>query len=197
MIRQIFVVILLHVATVSLTAQDSKPVAKQKNKCLCGFQSLVQGGLIEGEIGPSWNLQTINGAYYKGWFTGVGLGLDYYMMRTIPLFLDIRKDLFNKRRTPFLYADAGMHFEWLKTKEKPGWGSSDYDMKFYYDLGLGYKLEIGNNDAILVSVGYSVKKLREERMIVLQCIQAPCNSSKDYYNYTFSRLSFKVGWQFR
>lgn len=182
---------------VPVSAQDKQPAAKSASKCSCGFQSVIQGGLLEGGTGPSWNLQTLNGAYYKTWFAGIGVGLDYYMMRTIPWFVDVRKELFKKRRTPFLYADAGIHFDWLKSKEKPGWGSGDYNRGLYYDAGAGYKLGLGVRDALLISVGYTLKTLREERLLVPQCIQAPCNPSVEYYNYTFTRLNLKVGWQFR
>lgn len=179
------------------TAQTESKPAQQGKKCSCGFQSIIQGGLIEGNAGPSWNIQTVNGVHYKTWFAGVGVGLDYYLMRTIPLFIDVRKDIFKKSRTPFLYADAGIHFDWLKSSEKPFWGSSDYNRGLYYDLGGGYKITLKSANALFISAGYSLKRLSEERTTFPQCIQAPCNPSKEYYNYDFKRLSLKVGWQFR
>jgi len=192
-----FFAIIISCITFPLSAQIKDKPVKNNGSCSCGFQSLLPGGLLEGASGPSWNLQTINGIYYKTWFAGIGIGLDYYTMRTIPLFLDVRKELFRKNRTPFLYADGGIHFDWLKTREKPGWGSSEYNRGFYYDLGFGYKLGFANKDAIFVSAGYTMKSLREERMLAVQCIQFPCSPTKEYYSYKFSRLSLKVGWQFR
>ena len=195
MCRILFFAIMLSVTSFSLYAQDRETTANKPKGCSCGFQSLLQGGLLEGAAGPSWSLQTINGVHYKSWFAGIGVGLDYYTMRTIPLFLDVRKEIFRKNRTPFLYADGGIQFDWLKTKEKRGWGSSEYDRGFYYDVGAGYKLGFGKRDALLVSAGYTMKALREELVVNPQCNEPPCNP--DYYNYTFKRLSFKVGWQFR
>ncbi|MBC7826698.1 MAG: hypothetical protein H7122_03045 [Chitinophagaceae bacterium] len=192
-----FLAIVISLSTFSLSAQDKQQPVKSKGNCSCGFQSLLQVGLLEGASGPSWSLQTVNGIYYKSWFAGIGGGLDYYTMRTIPLFLDVRKELFRKTRTPFLYADAGIHFDWLKAKEKPGWGKSEYDRGFYYDAGFGYKLGFANRDAILLSLGYTMKRLREERVVTIQCTQPPCDPSTDYYKYKFSRLSLKIGWQFR
>lgn len=183
--------------SVPLCAQVVEQRTAKKRKCDCGFQSMAQGGLLNGAAGASWNLQTINGAYYKGWFAGIGVGLDHYTIRTIPLFIDVRKDLFNRKRTPFLYADAGIHFDWLRTKEKPTGGGAEYSRRLYYDAGLGYKLGLGTHDALLISAGYTMKTFREERIVFRQCIQAPCNASKEYYDYTFNRLSFKIGWQFR
>jgi len=191
--------ILLFAIIMSLSSfpMQAQKTAGQGNNCHCGFQSLLQAGLLEGAGGLSWNIQTIQGLRYQSWFAGLGVGLDHYGMRTIPLFLDVRKELFHKSRTPFLYADGGIHFDWLKTKEKRGWASSDYNPGFYYDIGGGYKIGFGKRDALLVSAGYTLKKLREERTVNVQCIAPPCNPTTDYYNYAFNRLTFKVGWQFR
>lgn len=195
--KRIYLITAVLLITVSVSAQKKRQPENKQNKCSCGFQGIVQGGLLDGSVGPSWNIQTVNGAYYKTWFAGLGVGLDYYTMRTVPLFLDVRKEIFNRKRTPFFYADAGIHFDWLRSKEKSGWGSSDYDRGLYYDAGVGYKFGLGKRDALQLSMGYTMKTLREERVVVLQCFQWPCNASKEYFSYRFSRLSFKVGWQFR
>jgi hypothetical protein len=197
MSRIFIIVIIIGFAGLGTHAQNKGQAVKTAASCTCGFQSLLQGGLLDGAAGPSWQLQTINGIYYKTWFAGIGVGLDYYTMRTIPLFLDLRKDIFRKGRTPFLYADGGIHFDWLRSKEKRAWGSGEYNRGLYYDLGGGYKFGFGSRDALLVSVGYTLKTLREERLVIQQCFQAPCNPETDHYNYTFGRLFFKVGWQFR
>lgn len=195
--RIYFIAILLCITSFRSHAQIKVDSVKNSKDCSCGFQSLLQAGLLDGSAGPSWSLQTINGIFYKSWFAGIGIGLDYYTMRTIPLFIDARKDLFQKRRTPFFYVDGGIHFDWLKKKEKPAWGSSEYNRGFFYDLGAGYKFGIGKRDALLISTGYTVKILREERMSAIQCIRAPCIPQNDYFDYTFRRITFKVGWQFK
>lgn len=184
-------------STFSLNAQKRLAPEATKRNCQCGFQGIVQGGLIEGNTGPSWHIQSVNGIYYKGWFAGLGVGIDYYMMRTVPLFIDVRRDLFKRAKTPFLYADAGIQFDWLRTKEKRSWGDSDYGRGRYYDIGGGYKITLKKAQAISISAGYSLKTLREERVTFLQCIQPPCDPAKDYYNYNLKRLSFKIGWQFQ
>ena len=189
--------IIISLTSFPLHAQEKQTNAGKANRCNCGFQSVVQAGMLEGATGPSWNIQTINGVHYKSWFAGLGVGLDHYTMRTIPLFIEVRKELFKRSRTPFVYADGGIHFAWLKTKEKSGWGSGDYNQGLYYDIGGGYKIGFGKRDALLVSAGYTLKKLQEKRTMVVQCIAPPCNPSTNYYNYTFSRVTFKVGWQFR
>jgi hypothetical protein len=70
------------------------------------FHSINQLGLLEGQIGSAFQIQTINGAQYKSWFGGIGIGLDYYRFRSIPLFLDFRKD-FGKKISSFLFMQMG------------------------------------------------------------------------------------------
>lgn len=197
MSKQFLILISAFVLSTISVAQTPKKSGSSETKCACGFRSILQGGLIEGNTGPSWHVQSVNGVYYKSWFAGVGVGIDYYMMRTVPLFIDVRKDLLKKARTPFLYADAGIQFDWLRTKEKIEWVDSDYRRGRYYDIGGGYKITLKNSNAISVSAGYSLKSLREERVAVLNCFQPPCDPARDYYNYNLKRLSFKIGWQFQ
>ena len=104
MSRIFIIAIVIGLAGLDTHAQKKNQAVKTSTKCACGFQSLLQGGLLDGAAGPSWQLQTINGIYYKTWFAGIGVGLDYYTMRTIPLFLDLRKEYF---------ANAGLLFYML------------------------------------------------------------------------------------
>src|SRR5262245_27408802 len=97
----------------TLFAQQAKENRAAKKNCGCSFNSLAQLGILEGEAGTAFQLQTINGIQFKTWSAGIGVGLDYYKYRSIPLFLDLRKYILNKPRTPFLYADGGIHFAWV------------------------------------------------------------------------------------
>ncbi len=56
------------------------------------FHSINNIGLLEGQTGSAFQLQSINGMQYKSWYAGIGLGLDFYRYRTIPLFIDFRKE---------------------------------------------------------------------------------------------------------
>ena len=151
---------------------------------------------MEGETGSAFQIQTVNGLKYKTWFAGIGTGLDYYRFRTIPLFLDFRKYLFDKPGSPFIYADAGMHFAWVRDRDKNWYGESGFSNGLYYDIGLGYKKSVGKAGALLLSVGYSVKEMREKR-IIMQCGFVPgCWESIERYYYDLKRLSIKVGWSF-
>lgn len=174
-----------------------QPAAKNTG-CGCSFSSINQVGLTEGKAGTSFLVQSINGLRYRTWFAGVGVGLDHYRYRTVPLFFDVRKDLFGKKHnTPFIYADIGTNFAWLSDKQQENfWGTNEYSNGLYYDAGLGYKLNVGKGRGLLFSGGFSLKKFRETRHYSVVCITAPCPESYERFDFTLRRVSVKAAIQF-
>ena len=118
-----------------------------------GFASINQLGLLSASKGEAWTLQTINGIRKNTWFAGVGAGLDFYGERSVPLFLDVRKDFTLNRNTPFVYADDGVNFEWLNTTEKALKQFPKTSPGAFYDLGFGWKLSGKNKRGVLFSAG--------------------------------------------
>jgi len=175
-----------------------------QNKNLSGswrFQSIINVGFLEGQAGSAFQLQTINGAVYKSWFAGIGLGLDYYRFRTIPLFLDIRKEFGSGNNRVFIYADGGISFSWVTDQQKLGYTDDHFSNGFYDDLGLGYKAMVGRKNAVSISLGYSYKKLTESYSTYYYYPQGyppgPMGSDpKEEINYSLNRLSIKMGWMF-
>jgi|SRR5450631_951815 len=167
------------------------------------FQSIANVGLLEGQTGSAFQLQTINGARYKSWFAGVGLGLDYYRLRTIPLFVDIRKEFGRSSSKFFVYADGGISFSWVTDAQKMGyWINDQFHNGFYSDLGLGFKTTIAKKSAIYVSLGYSYKKLNETYSTLYYYPNyyttdvLPPNDSEEKISFSLNRLSMKIGWAF-
>ena len=62
--------------------------------------------------------------------------MDYYYERSIPVFLDLRKKIFDKLSAPFLYADGGYAFLWQKEKNIY---QMDSHGGLFYELGLAMK----------------------------------------------------------
>lgn len=187
-------ILLLVTAAYSLTAGAQEKETKTKKSCSCAFSSINQVGWLEGAKGSSFQLQTINGFRYKSWFAGIGAGLEYYYVRGVPVFLDIRKDILNKPNTPFVYADGGMHFGWERDKDKERLGMhGDISNGPFFDAGLGLKFAI-NKNALLLSIGYSHKYVKETYEF-LNCGIINCTTSSSTYRYKLNRLSLKAGWQ--
>ena len=178
-------------AMISITQAQTAPAAKRYV-----FHSINQVGLLEGESGSAFQLQTINGVQYKKWFAGVSTGLDYYSYRTIPLFADVRWHILNNRKTPFIYADAGTNFIWTKGNTEASWYKSDYKNGLYCDMGIGYSIAFKKGTAFTISAGYTQKGFSENRTgygpIIIDIYPAP-PAYAERFNYELRRLSIKTG----
>ena len=166
-----------------------------KKSCSCSFQSILNIGLLEGQENSDFLIQSINGIQYKGWFAGIGAGVDYYRFRSIPVFLDIRKNILKKNFSPFVYADAGIHFPWAKDNESFYYGAT-MSNGLFYDAGIGMNFAINKNHGFTFSAGYSYKFAKETYSWPVNCLMGPCPEYKQTRSYDLNRVSMKVGWRF-
>jgi hypothetical protein len=125
---------------------------------------------------------------------GAGIGIDGYRYRSIPVFLQLRKEINLKTNALFVYSDIGVNYPWVKSDQKTFWSAPDFEEGFYYDGGLGYKFSI-RKQALVLSSGFSLKELREDRSNFTCPFVGPCFENKDVYHYSLKRLSFKLGFQ--
>jgi hypothetical protein len=160
------------------------------------FSSINQAGVLVGANKESAMVQTINGIRKDKWFAGVGAGIDFYVERGVPLFIDIRRDLTDKKNTAFLYADGGIYSPWLNFIQKERKLNSSISVGGYYDFGLGWKLTGKNNRSFLMSAGYSLKQDRGKAMRQnWNPIIRATESNIEYYNYKYRRVVIKLGLQ--
>jgi hypothetical protein len=195
MLKKKFSIILL-----MLTVLTGISSAQSRNSASpWAFHSINNIGLLEGQTGSSFQLQTINGTGYKSWFCGIGVGLDFYRYRTIPLFFDLRKEFGKSTNKLFLFTDAGINFTWITDNEKTNYVLNDkFSNGFYFEGGVGYKIRVVNNNSLLLSLGYSYKKLYETYAypVYVMYTQNADNNSTEKINYSLNRLSIKIGWEF-
>jgi hypothetical protein len=161
------------------------------------FQTLGQAGFIKGQNNDALQYQSINGIRYKGYSLGIGVGVDYYYYRTVPVFAEMRKDLFNKKETPFIYAALGSSFPWNKEVTINAWQRSDFSKGSFYEAGIGYKVPVKGRFFMSFSLGYSQKTLHEIKYTRMYRDFPPYDteswSNPMYYDYTFRRISVKAG----
>lgn len=171
----------------------AKPVFSQKEKnSLVQFHSINLAGLIEGQKGSSLSLQSINGVQYKSLFGGIGIGLDLYRYRTIPLFISLRNEFGKTRNKFFVFADAGTNFYWKKDDDEKMYYENDkFENGFYGGGGVGYTLNLNQHLSFLLSTEYSHKKLSETGGYTNSDI---INSDKRIYN--LNRVIIKTGIEF-
>jgi hypothetical protein len=158
-------------------------------------------GLLEGEAKGAFQLQTIHGVQYRDWYGAGGIGLDYYMYRSIPVFFSLNRNIVLNKRTFFVSGDIGTNFPWVQEQSTMFWGGStkdDFSPGLYWAGGLGYKAFFKNkSDAILINLGYSFKRLKEEISSTGGfCTDPPCTADVTTYDYKLNRISIRLGWQF-
>jgi hypothetical protein len=186
-IRKITFCLLLQLCVFIIHAQQIN------NKNSWQLHSINQVGLVETDYGTAFQLQTINGFQYKNFFSGIGIGLDYYKVRSIPLFVDVRKYFGTNRNAFFVYENAGVNFAWEKEDPVTEGSSYHYNTGFYNDVGLGYRIAMKNKISILLSGGYSYKRISENQSSNICPFVGPCYEQRDKYVYDLSRLIFKIG----
>ena len=157
------------------------------------FTSINMGGFVVGESESNGLIQTINGVTYKKLFTGIGVGIDYYKSKTIPLFIDIRTSI--AKTNFFVFADPGYNFP---SKNKPDekvayYNTYDFFGGFYAELGVGYKMRLTRKSSLLFSSGYSYKELNNKAGVVNPCLVGPCPVNYTTYKYGYGRILFKAG----
>ena len=157
------------------------------------FKTINQFGVALGASQNATQFNSINGVGYKTFSAGIGVGFDSYYFKTVPVFLDLRKNIFNREHTPFVYADAGYNFP-KGIEYVTQWEKSTYSGGVYYDLGIGYQIPLAGKLALNMSVGYSQKNLDETKEYSLWGM--PNETRMEYYNYTFRRATIKLALSF-
>ncbi len=157
------------------------------------FHSINQVGLLNGSKGTASHLQSVNGFQYKNFFGGIGVGLDYYRYRSIPLFAEARKYFGNAKNKLFVYADGGVHFVWEKIENFSGASVKQYP-QFYSNAGIGYQLAMDKNVGLTFNIGYSYKRVKYKQDIYNFCpLVGLCYENSTTYIYDFNRLVIQIG----
>lgn len=181
--------------TVILSFIISAALAQQQEKVVTGSFHL---GLLEGEQGSALQLGLLGGVKTKTWITSLGTGLDYYGIRSIPLYLNVQKNIFNKNKTPFVYVGGGYHFLWLPTMYSDmGWGNPAQSTGgLYYQFGVGYQVPAFKTGSLFLSAGYSEKQYQQESTEYYPCLIGPCPGSVSTISYRLRRLAITTGLRF-
>ena len=191
MVKKYLIVIVFISINLFLNAQEKKPAYQ--------FHSINSVALVNGNNSVSAGLQSVNGFKKGSWFAGAGVGIDYYLYRTVPLFADLRYEFGRKKNNFFAYADAGINFSWIQDHfiDNPSiWNgntSNSFKNGTYNDIGLGYNVKMKKENALVLSLGYSYKNLKETESYI---DWRTSELLKRENNYNLRRIMLKVGWQF-
>lgn len=187
--------IILTLATLFLCCLLKAQPSNQNTKTPVQFQSILQAGLLAGKTESSYTVQSINGIRWKTFSGGIGIGIDDYVFRTIPLFVDLRADVLNKKNTPFIFVNTGRQFCWLQSNQKNyNYFNPEYKAGFYVSTGAGYKLNILKKNALIISAAFSLKKVTETESPYCNLAACPEAPAPLVNKYTFRRLALTAGW---
>lgn len=156
--KQYMVSLLLVMITLASSAQQ-----KQKK-----FYLIPQAAVLSGDHIYSGQWQLVGGLRKKQWAFGLGSGMDYYKLRSIPVFTDTRF-FFGKKKAYFSYLNLGYNIAspmpWQQKMMYGYWslaqGGSRFDNGLYTDIGLGYTLNATAKRKLILSMGYGFKTVTE------------------------------------
>ncbi len=165
-----------------------------KNK---GYYNLSYFGANFGsEDVPIPVIASINGYHHNPqFFTGVGLGYEYYDFGVMPLFADIRYFVFDERVSPFLSFQTGYGFAVENIKTNSWRWSSGYINEtfggFLLGTSAGINFRVSEHGSFNFSLGYRYQKLSYS--------EQNFDGARPYHRrvYTiYNRVSFTLGFLF-
>lgn len=160
------------------------------------FNTVASIGIIAGEGTAKPLFQVVTGLSYKRWVAGIGVGLDYFNLNSIPLFADVRMKF---TRSAFLYADGGYNFSFHNKSQFPGFiqpTSNRFLGGLYIDAGIGYRVKLNSFHHFSFSAGYSRKNLVNRVAYHAFCPGGNCGEEVYKYHYMMGRIVTKVSWEF-
>lgn len=160
------------------------------------FGMITTAGITIGEQKVSPVFQIINGIRISKYFAGIGIGLDEYRFRSLPVFADVRIN-FGKNDFAFVYADAGYNFPaGIKKEEVVSKTTDIYKGSFYMDAGVGLRILSAKKHALLLSAGYSRKDVRHTLGYTYVVYDPPGTETIYHDKYSLERIAVKLSWQF-
>ncbi len=187
------IILLLVVLPVVLTAQSNK----QKEKI--HYTSSYRLGIIAGKAYTTFTAQIIQGIRYKNFQTGIGVSLDPYGFRTIPVFGHFSYALHPEKSSVYVYGDAGMSIPWNNGALPEKYDNSTHDEwhklfpGFYGEAGIGYNMVFNKKrNAVTINSGYSYKRFKyDEHVYIWNGFETA--QQKDRYIFDYRRLTFRLG----
>jgi hypothetical protein len=161
-----------------------------------GFYGMGEAGIqFSGDEGAV--LRAIGGYRFAyQWQAGVGIGLDDYTVRSVPVFADLRYDFSRKPQTLFAYAGAGAAIPWISDDQHPFTAKPNKTTPgFYAHAGLGYKIRMKFNNSLHISAGYARTSMSAEYPFIVWGMGGPMETYQTY-NYSYNRVTILLGYSF-
>jgi hypothetical protein len=177
----------------------SYSVNSQKPTCSCSLQGTLSAGLAAGASKTKPLFQASGGIKSGRYFAGIGGGVDLYRFKSIPVFADARWD-FGRSGEGFLYGNLGYNFPFSNHSESnwfmDNWKTTDeFKGGYYFDAGIGYRIYLKGAGRLLVSAGFSQKRISNVTGFTYPCLVEPCPEEIYKYRYDLGRIVAKISWE--
>lgn len=164
------------------------------------FDVVPSAGFINGSGAVSGLFDITTLIRKNDWAFGVGTGIDYYRIRTVPVYLATRH--YFGKAPAFFYGSAGYTIAapletqylhsgtfWMNT------GRSSFSNGVNAEAGIGYSFAPMKKHGLELSIGYSVKTLRESYTEYIYRDFPPYTTelTEHSFHYTFSRAVVRIG----
>src|SRR6266487_484106 len=137
--------------------------------------------------------------HYTSSQTGVGVALDPYGFRTVPLFYHLNYTMYPQKNSVYVYGDAGVSIPWNNGALPEKYDNSAHDgwhklfAGFYGEASVGYNILLNKKgNAITINAGYSYKRFKYDENVYIwngfETVQ-----QKDHYIFDYRRLVFRLG----
>lgn len=189
--REISIALVLMVLLMQqLFAQPAKSSQQQR------FHSYNSLQVLKGQSSVSASLHSVNGLQWGKLFAGAGTGFDFYYHTSVPFFLETRYQLFEKKNSIQVFADAGIHIPLGNTNVQNPGKTGDFKTGRLLAGGIDYLIPL-KKDVVMIGVAYSQKTITQ---MVNHNGWNPVLNRNDNIPvkelYQFNRVWFKVGFVF-
>jgi len=82
------------------------------------YSGSLEAAFLAGSAEPSFAFNVTQGVRFKQWNVSLGTGMDYYMFRSMPVFIDVKKSFNLWQMAPYIQASAGANFAQPRNSEK-------------------------------------------------------------------------------
>lgn len=183
----------------SIWSSKDRTYSLQKTK---GFFNLSSLALLFGEgrdgYVPVPSLTMVNGYQFnKHFFTGFGIGYEYYDFGVLPLFLDVKYKFHSYGFTPFLSIKVGGSIP-LQHYMEENWGGEQNNTYggVLFAPEMGVMMPVGQNDAFLISVGYHYQQLSYDSPTYYWYLPESSHAKRRIFT-NYNRISLRVSFLFR
>lgn len=182
-----FVLVLMVLLMQQLFAQPAKKSQQQK------FHSYNSLQVLKGQSSVSASLHSVNGLQWGKLFAGAGTGFDFYYHTSVPFFLETRYQLFEKKNSIQVFADAGIHVPLGNTNVQDPRKTGDFKTGRLLAGGIDYLIPL-KKDVVMIGLAWSQKRIsqivnhNQWNPVLNRTDNTPVEES-----YQFNRVWLKIG----